>query len=550
MRARERRRPQQQQQTTLPTTSQQHETPMRRRRRRESTSPIVILTVVMIGACLVFLVVSKLVKASNRRAANQHQEPPSNTVKENNFKQVDSRNVENEMPEQEAPVIKEEPPVEDQPGEEDNADGRPAGAKVGNDDDITKDGATDSPTASPEKSEKVLALLYPPGLMGGYRNQVIRILSLVLMAAKKKIPNLLLPSLMWMTQVIVEDGTEKWVPIPHDLVFDVEHWNTFTKSMPRLVNESLTKLDCWTHDYAPPPSNATLLTKEVLSRGFSTPIANLSRSLATREYVTNLRKLDVLHNITDDASCTNPTFYGGGMGAGRLWRDYINTQKKGSDFHGADAELLKALRPKQEWRDLAQSCTSSAKYVALHARMELEMMDHACGRAMERNLTQLFHHVEDFVGTMQDVQSVFVAVSRSGIELTEGNLYEKYKTYADENLNTLNRVVGKGDDVGQGLSDGNTAVFECGKHLMDQYYKDHPGSIDYGSLLQSVVNFYIATEAKAFIGVRGSSYSTDIWTTRYHQGNGATNYEYTKEGIVQLPNGGKPPMHTNCGKKK
>ena len=81
---------------------------------------------------------------------------------------------------------------------------------------------------------------------------------------------------------------------------------------------------------------------------------------------------------------------------------------------------------------------------------------------------------------------------------------------------------------------------------MDQYYQKHPNSLDYGSLLQSVVNFYIATEATAFVGVRGSSYSTDIWTTRYHQGKGESNFEYTPEGIVAMANGGLPPKHTNC----
>jgi hypothetical protein len=423
--------------------------------------------------------------------------------------------------------------------------------------------ATMSPTATPP-TDKVLALLYPPGLMGGYRNQVIRLLSLVLTAMKRDIPALLLPSLLWTTQIWLNDTTpdgewkETWVPIPHDLIFDVDHWNTFSDVLPRLVREdSLSDPNCWTHALPPVPSNATALTKAVLDRGFLTPLAKLSHSLVTRTYITNLRKLDVYKNVTD---CTSPQVYGGGSGAGRLWRDYINLQAKNQSFRGADANILRALRPKQKWRELAQTCVSTFtenNYVALHARMELEMMDHACGRSMERNLTRLFEHVESLVRTQQsDVGGVFVAVSRSGIDMKEGNLYEKYKVYADENLEELNRVVGDGTDEvkGQGLGvDGSTAVvFECGKHLMDKYYAERSkdDTMDYGSLLQSVVNFYIATEAKSFIGVRGSSYSTDIWTTRYHQGKGESNYEYTKDGIIKLSNGGLPSMHTNCGKKK
>ena len=392
------------------------------------------------------------------------------------------------------------------------------------------------------------------------------------MAANRNIHKLLLPSLLWTTQVALEDGVETWVPIPHDLIFDVEYWNTYVVSsskgiLPELVDEVPSQLDCWTHDFPPAPSNATQLTHEVLKRGFLTPIANLSRSLVTREFVMNLRKLDVLPNVTSSTTtttthhCRNPQVYGGGTGAGRLWRDYINAQtKKNKSSHNHElvaANVLKALQPKQIWRDLAQSCvvdattkgSSKLDYVALHARMELEMMDHACGVSMERNLTRLFEHVEGLVHQLEDVGGVFVAVSRSGIEIREGNLYQKYKAFADENLATLNRVVGDNQgSVGQGLGT-DAVVFECGKHLMDKFYSTNPNSIDYGSLLQSVVNFYIATEAKAFIGVRGSSYSTDIWTTRFHQGKGATNYEYTKDGIIKLDNGGLPPMHTNCGTK-
>jgi hypothetical protein len=449
------------------------------------------------------------------------------------------------------------------------------------------------PTRSPTKSttiakeESILALLYPPGLMGGYRNQVIRLLSLVVTAFKRDIHSLLLPSLMWTTQVTMNGGLEKWVPIPHDLIFDVDHWNSLSPVLPKLVPYSPT-LDCWTHDFSPAPANSTLLIRHVLDRGFLTPVATFARSLTTLEIIVpNLRKIDLYPNVSH---CRHPQVYGGGKGAGRLWQDYIAMQKNGMNrsslsntkattttnsaarqqtWYGTDAAVLQALRPKQEWRDLAQSCVTDAyaaaaatkagnhsrdlhrDYVALHARMELEMMDHKCGKNMERNLTVLFEHVEAFLlERMDSVGGVFVAVSRSGIELSTGKLYQKYKAYADDNLATLNRIVGDGrGSVGQGLGEDHV-VFECGKRLMDKYYAANPNSTDYGSLLQSVVNFYTATEAKAFIGVRGSSYSTDIWTTRYHQGKGALNYEYTKEGIIQLDNEGLPPMHTNCGNNK
>jgi hypothetical protein len=60
------------------------------------------------------------------------------------------------------------------------------------------------------------------------------------------------------------------------------------------------------------------------------------------------------------------------------------------------------------------------------------------------------------------------------------------------------------------------------------------------------MNFYIATNATIFVGVARSSWSTDVWTTRYYQGKGATNFQYTPDGIIPVPNGGLPAAHKNC----
>jgi hypothetical protein len=155
----------------------------------------------------------------------------------------------------------------------------------------------------------------------------------------------------------------------------------------------------------------------------------------------------------------------------------------------------------------------------------------------------------------QPPQGIFIAVNRGGMEVNTTQDH-KYKSFVDENLQTLNRVVAGGnsnDDGGSGLLQGNNnnslTVFECGRQWTDRYYEQHPNSIRYGGLLDSVLNFYISTEAPVFVGVRGSSYSTDIWTTRYHQGKGQFNYEYTPDGIKPIPNGGLPPPHGNCRKK-
>ena len=92
-------------------------------------------------------------------------------------------------------------------------------------------------------------------------------------------------------------------------------------------------------------------------------------------------------------------------------------------------------------------------------------------------------------------------------------------------------------------------VLECGERLLEQYYESHPAVVDHGSLLHSVVNFDLAVNADVFMGVRSSSYSTDVLTSRYYMGKGNHNYRYTKtEQMEKLE--GLPEPHSNCARKK
>ena len=89
------------------------------------------------------------------------------------------------------------------------------------------------------------------------------------------------------------------------------------------------------------------------------------------------------------------------------------------------------------------------------------------------------------------------------------------------------------------------ARIECGQRVLENYYADHLDVPNHGALLQSVVNFYVAVSAHVF-GVRGSSYSTDVLTTRYRLGKGQAKYWYTTAGIERVANGGLPKPHSTC----
>ena len=115
-------------------------------------------------------------------------------------------------------------------------------------------------------------------------------------------------------------------------------------------------------------------------------------------------------------------------------------------------------------------------------------------------------------------------------------------------LTERNITENSGLAVGQ---DDKAKVFQCGVHAMDRWYAENSDSFEYdyfGNIVPAIVNFYIATNAKIFVGVQGSSWSSDVWDTRYNQGKGKGNYEYTKKGIVPLPANRPPPPHQSCKK--
>jgi hypothetical protein len=401
-----------------------------------------------------------------------------------------------------------------------------------------------------------LALLYPPGFLGGYRNQVIRLISLCVHARKTNLTQLLLPSLLWATQLNGIGVQVQWFTIPMEWVFDVEHWNLFSDNLPRLV-ENVANSDCWvrgTNESRNQPLNP--LQRGSLQQGFLGPISNITTGFLDGTINLNPRRVDYYPEVE---FCQHPVVYGGGRTYGRLWNDYIS-YRKNKDFNGSipfqqDEWVLRALQPAHQWRKTAQECislhTANEKYIALHARVELEIFAHACGREMEWNLTKIFQQVEILSenDAYRNVSGLFVAVSRAGMR-EEGN-YEKFKNIADGNIEVLNRFVGFGSEQPALLGRNHLSVFECGEQMLTGFYAQHPGIPDHGALLQSVINFYIAVNADAFVGVSGSSYSTDVFTTRYHMGKGRQNFRYTKGyKVVPVENNGLPSPHFNCRQKK
>lgn len=277
---------------------------------------------------------------------------------------------------------------------------------------------------------ETLALLYPPGLIGGYRNQVMRFTAFVRHAIQEQIPQMLLPSIYFSTTYEKDTAERIFYPIRMKDVFDVEYWNEYAShnELPSLVESIGDDSDCWSstsntnsgddiaqedpkeifastiqqYSKALDPASPTDQTPPMvldLAKGaeFLTPLRNLSLAITSGQAIMKRpRKVGV---IPLDLKCQHPKTYGGGKGgAGVLWNDFlykISKEVNSTVIHS----VSQALRPAKQWQDVAHQCihqgsnqqfTNAEKlpYFALHTRVELEMMRHLCGQYMEMNLSK------------------------------------------------------------------------------------------------------------------------------------------------------------------
>ncbi len=66
-------------------------------------------------------------------------------------------------------------------------------------------------------------------------------------------------------------------------------------------------------------------------------------------------------------------------------------------------------------------------------------------------------------------------------------------------------------------------------------------SLGISSLVASIVNFFTIVDSDKFVGVKGSSFSTDLFSVRYYMGK-RDNYILGPEGVKELV--GPPPAHS------
>ena len=332
----------------------------------------------------------------------------------------------------------------------------------------------EQPRPNPDRfnNRKTLSLLYPAGLMGGFRNQAMRFIGLLKHAMDNDYDNILLPTTIWSSRY---RESRKFWPVPFDELFDVDHWNTFFQpakfknpqnqhfSFPILSyqpeEEIPNKVLCWQSkssrsqqpsikalaNHNKTKSDLPLLTRRILfgPEGENDETAKTKEFLETKsdsrrtnfwldpvkyetiEFLTGDKMRKTQHRV--DASekvrnCTHPHVFGGKTAV--LWNSYLQIAK--TNQHGKVPNMPQyqklietvdeALVPAKPWRILADRCVEhhlglgwddfrqeeedphaighDHGYIALHARVEPEMLSHKCGKDMNRNLATILDLVE------------------------------------------------------------------------------------------------------------------------------------------------------------
>ena len=269
--------------------------------------------------------------------------------------------------------------------------------------------------------------------------------------------------------------------------------------------------------------------------------------------------------------------HGGSNSIGRLWSDYKGMQEKRSkasqttvdnrtvDIHPEHDDVEKAIyqlmRPSFTIRRAIQDAVREAlahattenklisnkpRVMALHPRIEHEMLTHRCARLMQNNLTKVFEHLK----SLPKFDLLFIALNKNNVDIEpdpkQRGFSENLKKVANENRKVLKLI------RNHGLF-GTIPVFESGvdtaaKIWFSSYSLATPlsaSTLGVTDLVASVINFFTAVNADIFVGVRGSSYSTDVISARYYQSkdkSGLENYIVGPEGIERIY--GPAPPHS------
>ena len=211
------------------------------------------------------------------------------------------------------------------------------------------------------------------------------------------------------------------------------------------------------------------------------------------------------------------------------------------------------------------------RILALHPRVEREMLEHQCSKLNENNLTKVFERIQNYHAFL-DAQNdndqnstryrfnmVFIAVSKSQILQQMEYVEDSIRVIMNENRNMFLRArefgLGGMPVFESGVHSASTVKFPRTAHTLRSHGDledgapplfDSPETLGVLELVASIIDFFTAVRAEIFVGVRGSSFSTDVFSIRYYQHKsvgGLESYISGPDGIQRLYG---PPHSLSC----
>lgn len=319
--------------------------------------------------------------------------------------------------------------------------------------------------------------------------------------------------------------------------------------------------------------------------------------------------------LQQDINCTNQTNgrrfthlipHGGSRGGGRLWNDYMSLQKRRGHVHSeilanasvsinpehihVEKAVFELLSPSKELNLALEDALNGAirnatnkqcmqnrhdcnmdgvgpRVLALHPRVEPEMLRHRCSKHMEPNLTKIFELCEQYspflhpgyndvnnetnniIRSKYKFNMIFIAASVDQILNQPESRYrnDTRDTIMNENRQTFLYAREYGLFGGLPLFESGSDSARNVKFSLHDDNNITPESLGGLELVASIINFFTAVKADIFVGVKGSSFSTDVFSARYYQsqsrGEGLVeSYIIGPDGIQRLY--GPPPSHS------
>jgi hypothetical protein len=347
------------------------------------------------------------------------------------------------------------------------------------------------------------ACWYCQGFIAGFRNQIMGLVALVMIANYEGHEQLLFESVRHKDAY----GTNKFNPFA--FYFDVEHWNRYSYNEEKHKDEGTSRFPNWL-------PRLVFYDPDIHDEWDPSRFAYKENATKTRPY-----------GFTNKGTSLVARYLSYVKGKGKLHKDHRRNPAEIIMLQGAlrPNPALQAIvdRSKKYLLERAHSTKSSFRYMTLHARVEPDMQNHpVCRDKKVLNLQEIVDMIES-KWEEPPVDAVFMPINRQYLE-KKGTLPKNFKNdtirgdernwIAVDNLQLLNRLTNHDDSKDgkyvSGMWNGKVPVIEFGSEALGGSVYEHRPSTS-----GSILNYFLGLDGHIFIGTEVSSFSHDLLAARF-----------------------------------